>query len=99
MLADNGSTDRTGELGDAAAKRLGLDYRRVFEPEPGKHAALNTALETVTTPIVVTVDADTFLHRESLSYLVARLTSTPQGQHVCACAGALVAQNPLARTS
>ena len=29
VLADNGSTDRTGELADDAAKRLGLDYRRV----------------------------------------------------------------------
>ena len=33
-----------------------------FEPAPGKFHALNTALATVTTPIVVTVDADTFLH-------------------------------------
>ena len=96
VLADNGSTDRTGELGDLAAKRLGLDYRRIVELEPGKHAALNNALETVTTTITITVDADTFLHRDSLSYLIARLTSTPQGQHVCACAGGLVAQNPLA---
>ena len=45
---------------------------------------------------MVTVDADTMLQRESLTYLVARLTNAPQGQHVCACAGALVAQNPLA---
>jgi biofilm PGA synthesis N-glycosyltransferase PgaC len=86
-----------GERGDEAAKRLGLDYRRVDEAVPGKPQALNTALATVTTPIVVTVDADTMLQRDSLTYLVARLTSEPQGQHVCACAGALVAQNPLAR--
>jgi biofilm PGA synthesis N-glycosyltransferase PgaC len=96
VLADNGSTDRTGLLGDEAARRLGLDYRRVDEAVPGKHQALNTALATVTTPIVVTVDADTLLQCESLTYLVARLTNAPQGQHVCACAGALVAQNPLA---
>ena len=59
VLADNDSTDRTGELGDEAAKRLGLDYRRIVEQEAGKHKALNAALETVTTPIMVTVDADT----------------------------------------
>jgi biofilm PGA synthesis N-glycosyltransferase PgaC len=57
---------------------------------------LNTALATVTTPLLVTVDADTHLQPESLTRLVLRLTSTPQGQHVAACAAALIAENPLA---
>jgi biofilm PGA synthesis N-glycosyltransferase PgaC len=96
VLADNNSTDRTAELAAAAAARLGLRYRRVFEPRPGKHGALNAVLPTVSTPIVVTVDADTLVQRESLRYLIARLSSTPQDQHVCACAGALVVQNPYA---
>ena len=94
VLADNNSTDRTAELAAAAAKRLELDYQRVFEVEPGKHRALNTAFESVTTPLLVTVDADTYLQREALTYLVARVTSRPQDQHVCACAGALVPENP-----
>jgi biofilm PGA synthesis N-glycosyltransferase PgaC len=94
VLADNNSTDRTAERADEAAERLGLRYRRVFEPQPGKHRALNTALATVTTPIVATVDADTHLQREALTYLVVRVASRPQDQHVCACAGALVAENP-----
>jgi biofilm PGA synthesis N-glycosyltransferase PgaC len=97
VLADNASTDQTPKLAEDAAREFGVDYRRVVEPIPGKHAALNAALKTVTTPVVVTVDADTFLHRDALTYLVARLLSAPQGQHVSACAGALVAQNPLAR--
>jgi biofilm PGA synthesis N-glycosyltransferase PgaC len=93
VLADNGSTDGTAALAEQTAQRHGLAYRRVVESRAGKHRALNTALETVTTPLVVTVDADTLLHREALTYLVARVASRPQDQHVCACAGALVVEN------
>jgi poly-beta-1,6-N-acetyl-D-glucosamine synthase len=93
VLADNNSADRTAELGAAVAARHGLDYRRSFEPEAGKHRALNTALVDVTTPIVVTVDADTRLYPEALTYPIARVATRPQGQHVCACAGALIAAN------
>ena len=96
VLADNNSTDRTAERAEDAAGRLGLRYQRVFEPQPGKHRALNAALRAVTTPFVVSVDADTFVQPEALTYLIARICSTPQDQHVSACAGALVAQNPLA---
>ena len=96
VVADNNSIDGTGALADAAGERLGLDYRRVFEVEQGKDRALNAALATVTTPLVVTVDADTHVQRESLTRLVVRLTATPQGQHVSACASALIAENPLA---
>ena len=93
VLADNGSTDETVERASVAAAAAGLPFRVVPEPEPGKHRALNSALETVETPVVVTVDADTWLHEESLTWLVARLAARPQDQHVAACAGALVAAN------
>ena len=92
-LADNNSSDRTAEVAHEIARRHGLSYRCVFEPAPGKHRALNTALEGVSTPLVVTVDADTLLHPQALTYLVARVASRPQEQHVCACAGALVVEN------
>ncbi len=96
VVADNNSTDDTARLADAAGARLGLQYRRVFVERQGKHHALNAALATVTTPLVVTVDADTHVHPQSVTRLVVRLTTAPQGQHVCACAAALVAENPLA---
>jgi biofilm PGA synthesis N-glycosyltransferase PgaC len=93
VLADNRSTDGTAAAAAAAARRLGLRYRRIEEAVPGKYAALNKALAHVVTPLVVTVDADTLLHREALMRLVWRLTSRPQAQHVAACAGALVVAN------
>jgi len=93
VLADNGSADRTAELAVEAARRDGLTFRRAFEPEAGKYRALNTALEDVRTPVVVTVDADTLLHPEALRFLISRLASRPDGKHVCACAGALVVEN------
>jgi biofilm PGA synthesis N-glycosyltransferase PgaC len=93
ILADNNSTDRTAELAQATAERLGLSYRRVFEAKPGKHNALNAALATATTSLVVTVDADTILHPQAVPYLIARIAQRPQGQHCCACAGALVVSN------
>jgi poly-beta-1,6-N-acetyl-D-glucosamine synthase len=96
VLADNNSTDRTADLAEQEAQRQGLRYRRVFEPATGKYRALNAALATVTTPLVVSLDADTHMHRDSLSYLIARVGSRPQGQHMCACAGAVVARNPMA---
>ena len=71
VLADNNSTDRTAERAEVAAARLGLDYRRVFEPEPGKFHALNRVLETIETPLVVTLDADTYVYPNALEYLVA----------------------------
>jgi poly-beta-1,6-N-acetyl-D-glucosamine synthase len=93
VLADNGSTDRTAPLAEDAAKRLGLGYEPSFEPQAGKHRALNTALETVTTPLVVTLDADTCMHRDALTYLISRVTERPQEQHVSACAGCVIVEN------
>jgi biofilm PGA synthesis N-glycosyltransferase PgaC len=93
VLADNGSTDRTAELAAEAARRIGLAFRSIFEPEPGKFRALNIALQDVGTPVVASVDADTLLHPEALRFLIARLASRLDGKHVCACAGALVVEN------
>ena len=94
ILADNNSTDRTVEIAEETARRRGLRLRRIFEPDAGKWRALNRALESVETSIVVTVDADTRLHPDALRYLVGRLMSEPEGQRVSACAGALVVEDP-----
>lgn len=91
ILADNGSTDATVRVARAAADDLGLTLVVVTEPEPGKSNALNAALTQVTTPYVVTVDADTLLHPEALRRLVSRLESAPLD--TVAVAGTVLVRN------
>jgi len=91
ILADNGSTDRTCEAALRTAADLGVSLRIISELTPGKSNALNTALRQVETAYVVTVDADTLLHVESLRRLVSRLESAPPDP--AAVAGTVLVRN------
>jgi len=91
VLADNGSTDRTCEVARATATELGVELVIAHESTPGKSYALNRALESVTTPYVITVDADTLLHPEALRRLVSRIESAPSD--TVAVAGSVLVRN------
>ena len=91
IVADNGSTDGTGELALAEAARSGCSLTVVREERPGKSHALNTALATVTTDLVITLDADTLPHVGAVRQLIARLHSAPIG--VDAVAGSVLVRN------
>lgn len=91
ILIDNGSTDATGEVARRAAVATGLALEVVVESTPGKSHALNTGLARVSSGLVITVDADTVLHRSAVRLLVARLASSPEP--VRAVAGAVLVRN------
>lgn len=59
VLIDNGSTDGSAAVAQAACDRLGLDYLLLTERAPGKVAALRTGFGYVRTRYVATCDADT----------------------------------------
>jgi poly-beta-1,6-N-acetyl-D-glucosamine synthase len=61
------------------------------EPQPGKAHALNTGLERVQTPLVITLDADTVLQRSAVRLLVSRYSSSPSD--VAAVAGCVLVHN------
>lgn len=90
-VIDNNSKDRTSEVAEKLGKDLGLNVKVLFEGIPGKHNALNTALQHVKTKYVITLDADTLLHAQAVRRLVARMESAPQD--VCAVAGAVLVRN------
>jgi biofilm PGA synthesis N-glycosyltransferase PgaC len=91
MVIDNGSTDRTSEKAIEAAQKFGLDVEVFREEKPGKFNALNSALKRVTTELVITLDADTLLHKSAVRYIVARMESSPK--EVCAVAGTVLTRN------
>jgi len=91
ILVDNGSTDGTADIARTRAEEVGLDLTVLTELTPGKNNALNAGLAAVRTPLVITVDADTLLHRSAVRLLLARYESSPSD--VVAVAGSVLVRN------
>lgn len=90
-VVDNASTDKTSDIAIKAGKDLNLDLDVLYESKPGKFNALNTALDHVKTDYVITLDADTLLHKSAVRYIISRMKSAPE--EVCAVAGAVLVRN------
>ena len=87
IVIDDGSTDGTiRELERINYKSL----RLVNAPHGGKAHALNRGLRESTNEIIVTFDADTFLHKHAIKRIVARILSNPD---YAAVAGHVLVKN------
>jgi glycosyltransferase involved in cell wall biosynthesis len=75
VIVDNGSTDRTKDAVTAFLGRLPLTY--LFEPTPGKNAALNTGLASVSGDLVVLTDDDVFPRPDWLREMRATADAHP----------------------
>ena len=91
VLVDNGSSDGTAAVARTQGESLGLSLLVLSESRPGKSHALNSGLAEVRSPLVITVDADTVLHRSAVRLLVARYLSSPED--VVAVAGSVLVRN------
>lgn len=91
FIVNNNSTDQTDHEVLRAGEELELNITLLHETKQGKFHALNTGLQHVDTPYVITLDADTLLHPSSVRYLVSRIKSSPD--NVCAVAGSMLVRN------
>lgn len=92
IVVDDGSTDGTVEV----LRSMELPNLKIVEAtHGGKAHALNEGLKSVTNGIMVTIDADTYLHPESVKRLIARLRTDPPA--TAAVAGSVLVRN--SRTS
>lgn len=91
IMVDNGSTDETAARAEKTGNELSLNLRVFNEEKPGKFHALNRGISQTNTEFVLTLDADTLLHKSAIRYIVARMVSSPED--VCAVAGTILARN------
>lgn len=91
IMVDNGSTDETAARAEKTGNELSLNLRVFNEEKPGKFHALNRGISQTNTEFVLTLDADTLLHKSAIRYIVARMVSSPE--NVCAVAGTILARN------
>lgn len=75
----------------AAAEDLNIDVEVIREEKPGKFNALNKGLKYTMTDLVITLDADTLLHKSAVRYLVACIESA--ADDVCVVAGSVLVRN------
>lgn len=91
IIVDNASTDNTTVEALRSKESLGLNLETLYEEKPGKFNALNSALNSIHTNYVITLDADTLLHKSAVRYIMSRIKSAPD--NVCAVAGAVLVRN------
>lgn len=90
-VINDGSTDATAEkVNEVAYKYPWLTFLD-YSVNEGKSAALNKALEKVTTNLTITIDGDSYLYKDALKNLVGRYISDPQ--NTVAVAGAVLVRN------
>lgn len=91
IVIDNNSTDNTAKEVGRAIYELNMDILLLHEPTPGKFNALNHGLNFVDTKYVITLDADTLIHKDAINFLVSRMNSSPED--VVAVAGSMLVRN------
>lgn len=91
IVINNNSNDNTVKEVYRAKGELGIDVICIDEANPGKFNALNKGIKFTKTEYVLTLDADTLLHKQAIRRLVARMNSAPI--EIAAVAGSVLVRN------
>lgn len=96
IVLNDGSTDGTADAVKAAVRRLNFPAHRGvrivdFPSNAGKASVLNHGLKIARYALIVTVDGDCWLVRDSLSHIVERLMTDPPD--TAAVAGSVMVRN------
>ncbi|QVK16754.1 glycosyltransferase family 2 protein [Mycoplasmatota bacterium] len=93
IVIDNNSTDRTNQKVYEAIRKFNLPIKLIHESKKGKNHALNEGLKHVRTKHFITLDADTYLHKNAISFIVERMLISNLLNNVVAIAGSVLVFN------
>jgi len=74
LVVDNGSTDETAQVVEEAARQCPFLVRYLFEPEPGKYAALNAGIKASSGRVIAATDDDARVEADWLERAVDGLS-------------------------
>ncbi|MCU7617832.1 glycosyltransferase family 2 protein [Chryseobacterium sp. PBS4-4] len=74
LIVDDGSTDNTAELISEFQKQASFKITYFYQENQGKHIAINTALDKISTPYFLTIDSDDFLKDTGLEIVEKKLS-------------------------
>ena len=85
LIVDDGSTDNTDETVNEFIKKADFRIDYVKKENGGKHTALNTGIQRISTPLTFIVDSDDYLLFVAITILYLMLCSTalPMIQGIC----------------
>lgn len=93
-VIDNNSKDNTkNEILRAINDFSQITIKYLFEEKQGKFAALNKGLAETQTKYVITVDADTYMYKDSIVTIVNAITQENKNKKVGAIAGTALVRN------
>lgn len=93
-VIDNNSKDNTKrEVLKAVEDFPQIIIEYLFEEKQGKFAALNKGLSETKTKYVITIDADTYMYRDSILTIVNAITQENKNKNVGAIAGTVLVRN------
>ncbi|MDY0929513.1 glycosyltransferase family 2 protein [Chryseobacterium sp. CFBP8996] len=73
LIVDDGSSDCTQELVEHFTARADFKITYIYQENQGKHVAINTALDKVSTPYFFTVDSDDYLKDNAIELIFKKL--------------------------
>lgn len=93
-VIDNNSKDGTKQQVLKAIEDFPeIKIQYLFEDKQGKFAALNKGLSETTTKYVITIDADTYMYKDSIITIVNAITQESKNKKVGAIAGTVLVRN------